>query len=174
MTKTMIMVNLMRMKMMIKLSNIVSPNRIVGEMGDAYDDYVDKVTTTNNYVNNMHKAYYEKIKHNDVSKEKILHNIYRVLFASYLELFILDDTPDMFYFVFKDYVHGVISRTEHRIYRDEQMNSIFHLDAHNGNRYDAYSRIFKLYYEDHPECKLSMMDDLNIDNVKLITILNNN
>lgn len=76
-------------------------------------------------------------------------SIVRVIYASLLELFIRDNTEEVFYYIFSDYVKEIFKGTDNVLYIDGAWNNIFHYDAiHGESRIEPYKKISKLYSED--------------------------
>ena len=159
------------------------PNILLQTLGEPYSNYNELITDTLNYKYYTPLIMDSKSKFWNISHESISYSIIRITYASLLELFIEDNTPEMFYFVFKDYLKEVFSHTDNILYRDGDFNSIFHYDAiHGKSRIEQYSKISKLYNEDARKevgidteiFSIDILKDKNNSNVSVLDVIRKN
>lgn len=152
-------------------------------IGTPYDEYVERVKNTFNF------KYYSKMVHEakainwNLNNSTILDNQLRVIYSAILELFIEDDTPEMFYEIFSEQIVQIFNRDNSLLFRDGIMNSIFHYDAiHGKKRIEPYSIISKLYSDRVQRVigiasdilEVSILLDENSKGLRVIDIINAN
>lgn len=156
---------------------------LINASEDLYKDYIIRVTKTNVHTNFMPRVFLEKQLNWNLDKEILRFNIFRVIYASYLELFLNDGLVDSYFGLFSEYVLETYNETPHMYFRDTDFNSIFHYDAINGkNRTKLYKRMNENYLNSVQE-KIGISDEMfkkdilinkNYNKVSVKNIINGN
>lgn len=159
---------------------IDSPTVLLISLGFPYINYIKEIPNTFNYKYYMPLISTSKTSLWDSNLDMIDAATIRVIYSSLLELFIKDNTTEMFYFIFKDYVKKIVEGNDDSLYRDGSFNSIFHYDAiHGESRLSEYSKISRLYNEDLKNeigidteiFNIDLVFDKNVNNIRVLDVI---
>jgi hypothetical protein len=162
---------------------VANPFLLLESLGTPYSDYAYQIKDTFNFKYYMKSIYEAKSLNWDLNKDYTTACEIRIIYASLLELFIEDDIVDSFHSIFNKYLKGVLSKNPHILYRDGDMNSIFHYDAVQGaGRMDAYKTIEDLYNSetrreigiDSDLLNISILEDSNLHGISVKNIISRN
>lgn len=139
-------------------------------LGTPYVDYINEIKNTYNFKYYSKFIYEAKSINWNLDNASITNNQIRIIYASLLELFIEDNTPEVFYDIYKNYLCEVFKPNRANIYMDGDMNTIFHYDAVQGvGRYEAYIKIQDMYNAD---IKKELGIDTDMFNISLLDSTN--
>jgi hypothetical protein len=139
-------------------------------LGTPYIDYIDEIKKTYNFKYYSKFIYEAKSINWNLDNLSITNNQIRIIHAALLELFIEDNTPELFYEMYKDYLKEVFNVNRDTAYMDGDMNTIFHYDAVQGfGRFEAYTKIQNLHNED---LKKELCIDTDIFNISILASVN--
>lgn len=105
-----------------------------------YDDYIKNIKNTYIHRKYIIKSLMKKANNWDIDHDSFISDFIRLQYAAMLEQFIKDDTAEMFGRIFKDYIISIFNSND-EIFKDSELNTIFHYDAVHGNRLSHYIKI---------------------------------
>ena len=150
------------------------PDRILLDSGEMYSDYINKIKNTYNFRYYMPSVIAVKGINYDIDRFIIISNIVRLKYAALLELFIEDETPEMFCIIFEKYLDALACNKTDVIFRDGLGNSIFHYDAAQAtHRKNAYEVIESAFNSNHIT-KISILNDINTKGITVLGVINSN
>lgn len=160
-----------------------NPNSLILSNSPAHYDYISRLKDTYNYKYYSPKLIDSKLFNWDVDKKYIFNALRMIYYASYLELFLEEESPQTFSNLFHNYLKCVFEGVNDPLFRDFKGNTIFHYDAVQGkSRIKYYLEIAETYnYNIKSELGIDV-DCFNVDivnltnfsNLKVIDILNCN
>lgn len=162
---------------------LANPNSLILSNSPAHYDYISRLKDTYNYKYYSPKLIDSKLFNWDVDKKYIFNALRMIYYASYLELFLEEESPQTFSNLFHNYLKCVFEGVNDPLFRDFKGNTIFHYDAVQGkSRIKYYLEIAETYnYNIKSELGIDV-DCFNVDivnltnfsNLKVIDILNCN
>ena len=102
---------------------INTPTTKLLQYGEPYCSYIKEIKNTLNYKYYSPMISSTKLTYWDLQNNQAGLSIVRIMYASLLELFIRDNTEEMFYYIFEDYVKEVFKGTDNVLYIDGDNDS---------------------------------------------------
>lgn len=162
---------------------LTNPNSLILSNSPAHSDYISRLKDTYNYKYYSPKLIDSKLFNWDIDKRYIFNSFRMIYYASYLELFLEEESPQTFSNLFHNYLKCVFEGVNDPLFRDFKGNTIFHYDAVQGKSRIKYYLEIAETYNYNIKCELGIdVDCFNVDiinltnfsNLKVIDILNCN